>query len=353
MGTIRLTELAHGGGCGCKVAPALLGEILASLPRQITDPAMLVGLETKDDAIVYRLDDDKAVVATTDFFMPVVDDPRDFGAIAATNALSDIYAVGGRPIFALAVTGMPVGKLPPEVIARILSGGAEIAAKAGIIVGGGHSIDSPEPIYGLAAVGLVHPDQVKRNSTAQDGDVLILGKALGVGILANAFKRGELQQTGYDQLIATTTRLNSIGADLAAIDAVHAMTDVTGFGLLGHLMEVCEGSGLAADLDLGAIPLLGAALPFARAGLNTGAGTRNREAVGDTITLPNNLPDWHRNLLFDPQTSGGLLVSVAPDMAPLVLALFHQQGYDAARVIGHMCKGDAAIRVHGSDGNLT
>lgn len=344
--SIRLTELAHGGGCGCKIAPAVLQDILTSLPAQIADPAMLVGLETKDDAIVYRLDDDKAVVATTDFFMPVVDDPRDFGAIAATNALSDVYAVGGRPIFALAVTGMPTGKLPPEVVGRILAGGAEMAARAGIIVGGGHSIDTPEPIYGLAVVGLVHPDRVKRNCTAQEGDVLILGKALGVGILSNAFKRGDLSKAGYDELIATTTRLNAIGADLGEIDAVHAMTDVTGFGLLGHLMEVCEGSGLGARVDLGAVPLLTSVRPLAQAGLNTGAGGRNREAVGDRVSLPDGLPDWHRNLLYDPQTSGGLLVAVAPQKAPDVLAMFHQQGYDAAAVIGTMQRGEPSIHVH-------
>jgi selenide, water dikinase len=347
MDPIRLTTLAHGGGCGCKVAPALLQEILTSLPQQISDPAMLVGLETKDDAIVYRLDEDTAVVATTDFFMPVVDDPHDFGAIAAANALSDVYAVGGRPLFALAVTGMPTGILPPEVIGRILAGGAAMAARAGIVVGGGHSIDTPEPIYGLAVVGLVHPDQIKRNSTARDGDMLILGKALGVGILSNAFKRGELPDDGYRELIATTTRLNSIGADLATYGDVHAMTDVTGFGLMGHLMEVCEGSGLAASLDLGAIPLLPSALPLARAGLNTGAGTRNREATGAGVTLPDGLPDWHRNLLFDPQTSGGLLVSVSPGMAQQVLALFHQQGYSAAKVIGRMHNGNAEIHVQG------
>lgn len=306
---------------------------------------MLVGLETKDDAIVYRIDDDKAVVATTDFFMPVVDDPFDFGAIAAANALSDIYAVGGRPIFALAVAGMPTGKLPSEVIGRIFAGGANMAGKAGIIVGGGHSIDSPEPIYGLAVVGLVHPDQMKRNCTAREGDVLVLGKALGVGILSAAFKQGKLSKADYAQLIASTTKLNSIGADLASIEAVHAMTDVTGFGLLGHLMEVCEGSGLSARLELGAVPLLSTALPFARAGNNTGAGTRNREAFEAKITLPHDLPEWHRNLLFDPQTSGGLLVSVAPEAAEQVLALFHAQGYDGAAIIGTMRSGAPEIRI--------
>ncbi len=308
---------------------------------------MLVGLETKDDAVVYRLDDDRAVVATTDFFMPVVDDPFDFGAIAAANALSDIYAVGGKPIFALAVVGMPTGKLPPEIIGQILTGGADMAAKAGIIVGGGHSIDNPEPIYGLAVVGMVHPDQIKRNSTAQDGDVLILGKALGIGILCSAFKLGKLSDADYVQMMASTTKLNSIGADLAAFDRVHAMTDVTGFGLIGHLMEVCQGSGMAALLSLDAIPLLDSALPFAQAGYNTGAGTRNREAFGAAVSLPTGLPDWQRDLLFDPQTSGGLLVCVAPERATQILALFHEQGYEAASIIGTMHHGKPEIRIKG------
>ncbi len=305
---------------------------------------MLVGLETKDDAIVYRIDDDKAVVATTDFFMPVVDDPHDFGAIAAANALSDVYAVGGSPIFALAIAGMPTGKLSPEIIGQILAGGAHMAAKAGIIVGGGHSIDSPEPIYGLAVVGLVHPDHIKRNSAAKDGDVLILGKALGVGILSSAFKQGKLSPSDYAEMLATTTQLNSIGADLGKIPAVHAMTDVTGFSLLGHLTEICEGSGLAASLDLAAIPLLQSALPFARAGNNTGAGTRNRETYGPGVTLPE-LPEWHRNLLFDPQTSGGLLVSVAADSAARVLSMFHEQGYQRAAIIGQIKSGAPLIEV--------
>jgi selenide, water dikinase len=323
----------------------LLEEILSFLPAQLTDPALLVGLETKDDAIVYRIDDDKAVVATTDFFMPVVDDPHDFGAIAAANALSDVYAVGGRPIFALAIAGMPTGKIPSEMIAQILAGGSDMAAKAGIIVGGGHSIDSPEPIYGLAVIGLVHPDKVKRNSSAQAGDVLILGKGLGVGILSNAFKRGDLSEADYAQMITTTTKLNSIGADLAEYDAVHAMTDVTGFGLLGHMMEMCEGSGLGAQIDLAAVPFLSSAVPFALAGLNTGAGNRNREAFGSNVALPEGLAGWQQNLLFDPQTSGGLLVSVAPELANEVLALFHAQGYSEAAIIGEILAGEPNISV--------
>lgn len=323
----------------------MLEEILTRLPVQVKDPALLIGLESRDDAAVYRLDDDKAVVATTDFFMPVVDDPFDFGAIAAANALSDVYAVGGRPLFALAVVGMPTGKLPPETIAQVLAGGSDMCAKAGIVVAGGHSIDTPEPIYGLAVVGLVHPERIKTNNAARPGDVLILGKGLGVGILCSAFKHGKLSDADYSQMMATTTKLNTIGTDLGDFDAVHAMTDVTGFGLLGHLTEICRGSGLAATLRLADIPLLSAALRFAKDGNNTGAGTRNREAFGDHVELPDDLDDWQRNLLFDPQTSGGLLVACAPGAADRILALFHDQGYDAAAIIGTMQDGDPQIFV--------
>ncbi len=343
--TLRLTRLSHGGGCGCKLDPTLLDTILAGLPNQLRDPAMIVGLETKDDAIVYRLDDDKAVVATTDFFMPVVDDPYDFGAIAATNAISDVYAVGGQPLFALAVLGMPAGKLPADVIGRILAGGSDIAAKAGIMVGGGHSIDTPEPIYGLAVVGIVHPDRVKRNNTAKAGDVLILGKSLGVGILCAAFKQGKLTDEGYHELIETTTRLNSIGAALGEIGGVHAMTDVTGFGLLGHMSELCEGSQVAARLYLPNIPFLPAAVPLAQSGISTGASTRNRQAFGDNVALPEGLADWQRNMLFDPQTSGGLLVAVAPEEAKTVLEMFQNQGHATATVIGTLEEGAPTIRV--------
>lgn len=345
--TIRLTTLAHGGGCGCKVSPALLDEILSGLPAQFRDPAMLVGIETKDDAIVYRINETTAIVATTDFFMPVVDDAFDFGAIAAANALSDIYAVGGRPLFALAIAGMPVGLLGPETIGAIMAGGVDMAAKAGIMIGGGHSIDAPEPIYGLAVVGIVHPDRIKRNCTARAQDVLVLGKALGVGVLSHALKQHGLSAQDYAELRATTTKLNAIGTDFGAIEAVHAMTDVTGFGLIGHLREVCEGSNLGARLRLADIPLLAAAVPYAQAGHNTGAGTRNRGAHEAHVSLPEGLPDWHRNLLYDPQTSGGLLVSVAPEAAGAVLEMFHAQGYAAAAIIGEMVAGPARVAVLG------
>ncbi|MBT6386842.1 MAG: selenide, water dikinase SelD, partial [Alphaproteobacteria bacterium] len=236
---IRLTTLSHGGGCGCKIAPAVLSDMLSALPQGLMDPNLLVGRENGDDAAVYRINDNQAVVATTDFFMPIVDDAFDFGRIAATNALSDVYAVGGKPFMALALVGMPLDKLPIEQMQQILAGGAEVCQSVGIMVAGGHSIDAPEPIYGLVALGLVDPAKIKRNDTAQDGDVLILGKPLGVGILSAALQKGELDHAGYAEMIAATTKLNTVGADLAELDSVHALTDVTGFGLMGHLLEVC------------------------------------------------------------------------------------------------------------------
>ncbi len=343
--SIRLTQLSHGGGCGCKIAPAQLEKILSGLPIQNLDPNLLVGLESGDDAAVYRLNDQQAVVATTDFFMPIVDDPTDFGRIAATNALSDIYAVGGRPVFALAIVGMPLEKLPVDVVGRILGGGAAACSEAGISIAGGHSIDAPEPIYGLAAIGVVAPDKIKRNNTAQVGDVLILGKGLGIGILSAALKNGELGDAGYAEMIGVTTRLNSIGADLAELEQVHAMTDVTGFGLLGHLLEICRGSNLAAKIDRGALPVLPIAGDLARAGINTGAAGRNWSSYQHQIVVSENLPEWQHNLLNDPQTSGGLLVSVAANEAESVLKLFHRQGYDQARIIGSLSEGKPGILV--------
>lgn len=342
---IRLTSLAHGGGCGCKIAPSILSEMLASLPRQIADPALLVGTETSDDAAVYQINDRQAVVATTDFFMPIVDDPFDFGRIAAANALSDIYAIGGRPLMALAVVGMPVDKLPVKIIGDILAGGAAACEAAGICIAGGHSIDAPEPIYGLVAIGLVDVDAVKRNNGAEAGDVLILGKALGVGILSAALKRGDLDDSGYGELLDTTTRLNAVGADLAEISGVHAMTDVTGFGLLGHLLELCRGAGLQATVDLARLPILPCARGLAMAGLKTGASGRNWASYGHEVRLPETLPDWRRDLLCDPQTNGGLLVSCAPADAGRVLRLFHEQGHAQAGEIGVMAAGDVGVDV--------
>ena len=343
--TIRLTELAHGGGCGCKIAPALLQEILATLPGQMIAPDLLVDASTADDAAVYRLNDHQAVVATTDFFMPVVDDPFDFGRIAATNALSDVYAMGGRPILALAVVGMPIDKLPPELIRRLLEGGQSVCAAAGIAVAGGHSIDSREPIYGLVALGVVDPKRIKRNSAAKPGDVLILGKGLGVGVYSAALKKGMLDAVGYAAMLDSATLLNLPGAALAELDGVHAMTDVTGFGLLGHLLEVCRGSGVSSTVRFDDLPFLPGVAGLAEAGCVTGASTRNWASYGAQVDLPADWPDLRRKLLTDPQTSGGLLVACAPESVADVLGIFHDHGHAMATVIGHVADGPPQVRV--------
>ncbi len=340
----RLTSLAHGGGCGCKLSPQVLRDILSAMPQAAAFSDLMVGTETSDDAAVWRLNDQQALVATTDFFMPVVDDPFDFGRIAATNALSDVYAMGGRPILALALVGMPVNVLSAETIGKILAGGASVCAEAGVPVAGGHSIDSVEPIYGLVALGLVHPDRVRTNRGARPGDVLILTKALGVGVMSAAYKQGRLDTEGYAALIASTTRLNRIGADLAEIEAVHALTDVTGFGLLGHALEMARGSGLGIQIDGGRVPLLPGVEALVRDGVRTGASTRNWASYGEGVDLPADLPDWRRDLLTDPQTSGGLLVSVAADQAEAVLAQVRAAGFEAAAVVGRVVEG-AGVRV--------
>jgi selenide,water dikinase len=341
----RLTSLAHGGGCGCKIAPAVLQDILKGMPAAAAFPDLLVGTETSDDAAVWRLNETQALVATTDFFMPVVDDPFDFGRIAATNALSDVYAMGGRPILALAIVGMPIGKLSTDTIGRILAGGASVCAAAGVPVAGGHSIDSVEPIYGLVALGLVHPDRVLTNRGAQAGDVLILTKPLGVGVYSAAFKQERLDAAGYAAMIASTTQLNAVGASLAETAGVHAMTDVTGFGLLGHALEMARGSGLTAKLSVAAAPLLPGVEVLAQAGVRTGASVRNWASYGAEVAGAEALPEWRRDLLTDPQTSGGLLVAAAPDDAPAVLDLVRRAGFARAAVVGRMAPGPAQVRI--------
>ena len=342
---IPLTSLSHGGGCGCKIAPSVLSQMLADLPAPFANPALLIGTETSDDAAVYQINDTQALVATTDFFMPIVDDPYDFGRIAATNALSDVYAVGGKPIMALALVGMPIDKLPMETIQKILAGGAAACEAIGVPIAGGHSIDAPEPIYGLVALGLVDPANIKRNSEAQDGDVLILGKALGVGLLSAALQKNNLDDAGYAEMIAVTTKFNAIGVDLGMRPDVHAMTDVTGFGLLGHLLEVCRGSGLTATLEADRLPILPTALKLAQSGVNTGAANRNWASYGEDVNLPAELPDWQKSLLCDPQTSGGLLVTCSAETADDILALFHDQDYADAAVIGYLSAGKASVTV--------
>ena len=338
----RLTSLAHGGGCGCKLSPAVLREIISASPAAGAFPDLLVGTETSDDAAVWRLNADQALVATTDFFMPVVDDPFDFGRIAATNALSDIYAMGARPILALAIVGMPIDKLATSVIARILQGGASVCATAGIPVAGGHSIDSVEPIYGLVALGLAHPDQILTNRGGKPGDLLILTKALGVGVLSAAFRRGELSAEGYAALIASTTRLNDFGAGLGGLGAVHAATDVTGFGLLGHGLEMARGAGLTARLSA-APPLLPGVEALARAGVRTGASARNWASYGEAVQAPHDLDDWRRDLLTDPQTSGGLLLAVDRSDAFDLVARAQAAGLSQTAVVGELHAGGPQV----------
>jgi selenide,water dikinase len=342
---IKLTRLSHGGGCGCKIAPALLQQILGEVKIKLPYANLLVGTETSDDAAVYRLNDQQAIIATTDFFMPIVDDPFDFGRIAATNALSDVYAMGGTPIMALAIVGMPINKLPVEAIRAILQGGESVCQAAGIPLAGGHSIDSTEPIYGLVAIGIVHPDRLKKNSEAHAGDVLILGKGLGVGVLAQALKKGALPADGYAQLIASTTQLNTVGSALSGLNGVHALTDVTGFGLLGHLLEMCRGSGLAAELQFEHVPILSEALVLAQQGYGPGAIDQNLASYGHEVDFAAHLESWQRRLLADAQTSGGLLAAVAPDTVDVVLSAFKSAGFAQAAVIGTMKQGVPRVTV--------
>lgn len=341
--TQRLTHLSHGGGCGCKIAPAVLEQILAETPYAkgiaAAFPDLLVGIETGDDAAVWRLNDQQAIVATTDFFMPIVDDPFQFGRIAATNAISDVYAMGARPLFALALVGMPLDKLEPEVIRRILAGGEAAAQAAGIPIAGGHSIDASEPIYGLVAIGVVHPARIKRNNAAQAGDVLVLGKGLGVGIYSAALKKDALPEEAYAAMIASTTQLNTAGPELAEIEGVHAMTDVTGFGLLGHTLEIARGSGLTAELEFTHLPVLPQAAELAQAGFVTGASGRNWASYGASVRLFEGCTDWQRAILTDPQTSGGLLVACSEAALDEVMQVFRLHGFERAAVLGRLIAG--------------
>ena len=335
----RLTSLAHGGGCGCKIAPGVLTEILKSSPLRTLPPALLAGSDNNEDAAVYKLNDSQAIVATTDFFTPIVDDPFEFGRIAATNAISDVYAMGGQPLFALALLGMPVNVMPMEMIQKITSGGESVCAEAGIPIAGGHSIDTVEPIYGLVVIGLVHPDKIKRNSGARAGDSLILGKPLGVGILSAALKQEKISAEGYARMIEYTTKLNRPGVELSGMPGVHALTDVTGFGLAGHLLEMCRGAKLRATINWAELPVIAQAVDHVKAGIFTGASTRNWAGYGGEVTLAAGMTEWQKNVLTDPQTSGGLLVACAPESEAEVLALFARGGFADARKIGSFSAG--------------
>ncbi|MES2716747.1 MAG: selenide, water dikinase SelD [Pseudomonadota bacterium] len=341
----RLTSLSHGGGCGCKIAPGVLSEILKGTAAMPIPPELMVGIETADDAAVYKLNSEQALIATTDFFMPIVDDPFDFGRIAATNAISDVYAMGGKPILALALVGMPINVLSTATIGRVLEGGAAVCRAAGIPIAGGHTIDSVEAIYGLVALGLVHPDHVKRNADARPGDVLVLGKPLGVGVMSAALKKGELGAAGYDQMIATTTQLNTPGPALAALPDVHALTDVTGFGLAGHALEMARGARCEVRLHWAAVPLMAGVRDLAGRGFVTGASGRNWAGYGADVVVPASLADEDRALLTDPQTSGGLLVACAPAAVDAVLAIFREHGFGAAAVVGEVAASSATPRL--------
>ncbi len=342
---VRLTSLSHGGGCGCKIAPGVLSEILKSSTGFPVPKELLVGIETADDAAVYKLNDEQALIATTDFFMPIVDDPYDFGRIAATNAISDVYAMGGTPIMALALVGMPINVLPIETIGRIIKGGESVCAEAGIPIAGGHTIDSVEPIYGLVVMGLIHPSKVKRNADAKAGDVLVLGKPLGVGVLSAALKKDKLSADGYKQMIANTTQLNKPGIALAELKGVHALTDVTGFGLAGHGLELARGAKCSVQLDWAKVPLLPGVRELAAQGMVTGASGRNWASYGADVTLPTGFAEADRALLTDPQTSGGLLVSCAPAQVDEVLAIFKRGGFAHAAVIGRVVDGPGRLIV--------
>jgi selenide,water dikinase len=341
----RLTSLSHGGGCGCKIAPGVLSEILKGTAMLPVPKELLVGIETADDAAVYQLNDEQALIATTDFFMPIVDDPFDFGRIAATNAISDVYAMGGKPILALALVGMPINVLSTATIGRVLEGGASVCRTAGIPIAGGHTIDSVEAIYGLVALGLVHPKHVKRNADAQPGDLLVLGKPVGVGVMSAALKKERLDAEGYAQMIANTTKLNTPGPDLAVLPGVHAITDVTGFGLAGHGLEMARGAKCEVEIDWAAVPLLAGVRALAAQGFVTGASGRNWAGYGADVVLPAGFAAEDRALLTDPQTSGGLLVACTPAALDDVMAIFRRHGFEHAAVVGQVKAATAAPRL--------
>ena len=335
----RLTSLSHGGGCGCKIAPGVLSDILKSSPIRNLPAALLAGSDNNEDAAVYQINENQAIVATTDFFMPIVDDPFEFGRIAATNAISDIYAMGAQPLFALALLGMPINVLPLDVIQKVTAGGESVCNDAGIMIAGGHSIDTVEPIYGLVAIGIVDPKKLKRNSGAKAGDSIILSKPLGVGVLSAALKKELLSEAGYKEMIALTTKLNKPGVALSQLDGVHALTDVTGFGLAGHLLEMARGSNLMAQINWDAIPVVQEAIEHVKADIFTGASTRNWAGYGNEIQLASNIGLWQQNLLTDPQTSGGLLIACAPEHEAEVLSILNLDGFTSAQKIGQFVSG--------------
>jgi selenide, water dikinase len=341
----RLTALSHGGGCGCKIAPGVLAQILQGTSQMPMPKELLVGIETADDAAVYKLNDEQALIATTDFFMPIVDDPFDFGRIAATNSISDVYAMGGKPIMALALVAMPINVLSTATIGRVLDGGKTICMEAGIPIAGGHTIDSVEAIYGLVVLGLVHPKRVRRNADAKVGDRLILGKPLGVGVMSAALKKEKLSAESYAQMITYATKLNTPGPDLAAIDGVHALTDVTGFGLAGHALELAKGAKASIVIDWARVPLIAGTRTLAQQGFVTGASNRNWAGYGQDVQLPAGFAAEDKALFTDPQTSGGLLVSCDAASVGAVMDVFHRHGFDAVADIGEVQAAGSGARL--------
>ena len=340
---IRLTQYSHGAGCGCKIAPGVLHTMLSCMSNDIAYPSLIVGNDTKDDAAVVDLGDGTGIVSTTDFFMPIVDDPHTFGRIAAANAISDIYAMGGTPLMAIAILGWPVDKLSPEVAGAVLEGGRSVCAEAGIPLAGGHSIDSPEPIFGLAVTGRVTLKDLKANAEAKSGDALFLTKPLGVGIVTTAEKKNVVSPNHITEAIATMTELNKVGAVLSKVPGVNAMTDVTGFGLMGHLLEMCQGSGTAAKIDFDEVPTLDrlALRDYHKKGCVPGGSRRNFTSYGEHLDIPEG---FTRDLLCDPQTSGGLLVSVAPQSIDSVVNVLREHNLPV-NVIGEICSHQKEAKV--------
>ena len=342
---VRLTKVAKRAGCAAKQPPGYLFPLLQGLPR-ISDPNVLVGTATRDDAAVYRLDAERALVLTTDFFTPIVDDPYEFGAIAAANALSDVYAMGGRPISALNIVGFPDALLEPAVLAEILRGGAEKAKEAGIDIVGGHTIKSDEPIYGLSVTGIVHPDRIVTNAGARAGDVLVLTKPIGLGIITTAAKNDQDSDGAIREAVSLMSTLNRAACDAMLEVGANAATDVTGFGLLGHLRNLAAASSLAATVWLDQVPLLGSARRYAEAGIVPGGTVANRRFMADWVTYADGVDETSELLLSDAQTSGGLLIAVSPDKAAGLVASLEERGTPTAKVVGRLDHGAAGqIRV--------
>lgn len=322
---IKLTQFSHGAGCGCKISPAILNKILHSNTSSPTHfPNLLVGNDTRDDAAVYKTENGDCLISTTDFFMPIVDDAYDFGRIASANAISDVYAMGGKPLMAIAILGWPINKLSPEIAAKVIEGSRAICAEAGIPLAGGHSIDCPEPVFGLAVTGIVKEEHLKKNSSAQNGDVLFLTKALGVGILSTAQKKGIVKMEDAEIAKNSMVKLNNIGALLGTLNYVTALTDVTGFGLLGHLCEMCEGANLSAEISFNKVPVIPQALHYLEQKAIPGGTNRNWDSYGSKVA---EISEDQKNILADPQTSGGLLISVKKENEIEFIQLMKEKGY--------------------------